>query len=648
MRSRIRWGILIIVVVAVAVVALRPLGVDAPPGTITTAALTTGRVSTAAAPDDAVLEEPAEGLRLSGVVEADSGTLGEVYVVWEAVDPQTGEVRVDGPRVERPVRDDGSFSLVAPGMGELRTEPASYPSKIFVDAANSALRFRFPEPCPVAVRVEDQAGAPVVGVSVRVLASVDTGMDGDVAALAPSLFATDLGVQETGPGGMLQLDEVPCGVVQLIAEGRTYFPEAHKIDTVVEKDTVVTLRQGVWVHGVVSDSLGEPIEGAQYAGHSESTFHKHKETDANGVYELVSAPDSELSLSVHKLGYLSADFSVHVPEDVTELEIPLLMEDARLVTVRCLGLPGDSCADLYPIQCGVSADRVQNECRDGSSEPVCGCPLGDALVTAGGRSVVVAADEDVAIVDYRGTAVVSALIHAGGEPATSCMGSIDGMFGQCDHTGRLAIFGVAPGERRLFVDVNGVTGGGSFEIHGGANELGTIEVGGSGRIEGVLLGAETGEGVPGVALNLFCRSGEEANMAMALTHGDGVFSFENLTEGVCRIDAIGDLSVSARGIEVISGETLELELIAKKKEPPPPLDFDTQVTGDGRYQVSHVEEGGDAEAFGLLVGDILLAYSWGEDMQDWGPSHSGFDFSEEDLLAIERDGEAITLASPDR
>lgn len=583
-----------------------------------------------------------EGFVISGVVTAESGPLGSVQVVWEPPPTAFGEVIPPEKWVEHPVAADGTFSFTVPGPGIVRTEPVSHPAKDIVQRPTASLAFQFPQECPVTVLVEGPDGAPTAGVALDVSALAGELPD----VLGPSVddVAVPLGRRETDGRGRLRLDDAPCGIVRLAASEPPYVPEKHTVDSFVEKEATVRLRAGVWVHGVISDEQA-PIEGAIYTASADGIRYPHQKTGADGYYEFTVAPGSELNMYANLDGFLPADLSLHVPEDAEEIEQDVLLDEARRVTLRCPGLPDDSCDGLYPITCGVSAEREPHPC---TAEGVCDCPFGDVIVTAGSRSAGVAADESVAVIDYRDTASMTAVIMAADGPA-ACSAIIGDMHGSCDSDGVLTVLGLSQGTYRLslFVDdrlesVDGV------EIEAGENDIGTIKVGGSSSVEGVLVDAETDEGLAGVEVHLFCRSGEEVGSASTRTRSGGEFSFSGLLGGRCMASVMGELEVSMDYFSVPQGETTEIKLTATPREKQPVLDFDTRTTEDGRFLVTNVTEGGVAEEAGLQAGDILVSFGRrGEDgafvMEPWTGFAYGFDLSADELLVVERDGAEVEL-----
>ena len=461
---------------------------------------TTLRTATRAPPD--TTEDSIGPFQVSGVVLDASGEPAPgIQVAWTAptVDGYVWLVVTDA---------NGRFNSEVPGGVYLNAGDDTQPARVQITEDRDDLTFVRMEHCPVEVTVLDPAGHPVERQPVRYSASVDG-------------FAheREWGAK-TDAQGTVYFPDMPCGVARIWSVQWHHPPAVRpQVDTLVEQRVVLQQVHGVRIFGQVTDPDGQPIESARVRAGDAS-----QRTNQAGSYELLVDPANLSTVRASAWRYESQTERLRIALSDTaaaDLSLNFVLSPARQVRVYCAGLPDDSCATVAPLMCTRPFLPMGSDCS--GTPTTCRCPEGWGAIRGGGLAVEVEPHDTEVWLDMRGRGGLSGTVRVNGRPpddtvhrcdvvATRIPEALEDLPGgmtagaqvTCLPDGEWALEGLEAGH--YLVRVDATPGRGSVPrvtVDDSTTDVGTIDIGGGGRIEGVVLDGATGEGVAGVTVVAF-------------------------------------------------------------------------------------------------------------------------------------------------
>ncbi len=121
---------------------------------------------------------------------------------------------------------------------------------------------------------------------------------------------------------------------------------------------LITLSSGFVVRGLVEDNNGNAVEGATVRQVLFNKENEHsKTTDASGVFEFKSISPGELMLAVQATGYAPAVQTLHVTDDIHELQFQL--GPGQLLRGQITDEKGDPVANAFIETTRSAADRIR-------------------------------------------------------------------------------------------------------------------------------------------------------------------------------------------------------------------------------------------------------------------------------------------------
>ena len=551
---------------------------------------------------------------------------------------------------------DGTFFVEVAGLGELK--PAIDTSPAFAQISDDTFDLRFVrmEVCPLEVLALDTTGAPLTDQTVRALVSIGQSHH-------PTTYEAP-----TDEAGVARFETLPCGVASVWLR-RSGHPQARRdsVDTVVETRITLQLRPGVHISGIVADLNGTPIEDARVSSGNASDS-----TDEEGAYGLVVDPLELNAVRAAAPGYIPTTERLRLAADEREdVELHFVLESSRQLAVYCAGLPDDSCEGIQPLMCTHAFLPIGELCS--GSPTLCTCPDGRAAVRGGGLSVEVHPDDDEGWLDLRGRGTITGRVLNDGRPATPqsgrCVaiatrvpegfedlagGTSAGAMATCARDGRFELHGIKAGQQLVMVQTHaGNVDLAGVEVDGDVVDVGDVEIGGGGRIEGFVLDGATGEGLPGIAVVAWASHGDElSGMGQTVSGTEGRFTLSGLDDGTYSV-IIANRPLDEHQVVVRDGESEPLELTTGEAGLLGENGFSLRTDDRGRLEVAAVEDGGPASDNGLREGDVVEGLTLGgvditelfpgasDDITDavldkWGGPGVG--------LVLDRDGERVVVS----
>ncbi len=460
--------------------------------------------------------------------------------------------------------------------------------------------------CPVEVLLEPDDGAQLDDARVRATMSYHSDWSGlfvDSELVEPNRY---------------QLEGLPCGLFNLRVNAEGYVAVRREdVDSISNKQVVVPLIQGVFLRGIVTDTEGEPIEGARVKAGHEADY-----TDVDGAYELQVDPAELWRVWASADGYLSDSQRLRLPPDTIEdAELDFELVASREVTVYCAGLPEDSCDSVLPIMCTYTLLPWGSFC---TGDPVrCACPEGTVAIRGGGQTVEVPPNEYEAWLDFRSSGSIIGRVVNGDEPVDcevmaawspqSLMDFADGFMnirkGRTDEDGHFVLAGLVPGAWSLNIMGEAGDRATRYEtvIEGQVTDAGTIDLTAGGVIRGVVIDALTEQGAPGegVAAIRADLGTELPSMGMAYSGPEGAFEIGGLEDGDYKVYTVMR-PMTQEDVTISDGEAnRELELTTGAADLLAENGFGLVTDEYGELEVDQVTDGGPADRAGLRGGDVI-------------------------------------------
>jgi protocatechuate 3,4-dioxygenase beta subunit len=606
-------------------------------------------VSIAEEPEEASPDGPFE---VSGrVLDADGGPLANEPILWFAAaeGPESPELGTTGP--------DGSFRVTVDDVGFLRPTTKVMPERVHVHTHLDDVEFRRLARCPIEVEVLDPNGQPIVDQDVRARVQVEHRDD------QPYLKV------QTDDRGIATLATMPCGVARVWVR-RTGYPQGRRenIDTLVDQHVVIRLVEGVSVSGIVTDPDGQPIDGARVHSGNASD-----ETDATGQYGLIVDPRNLSRVDVSAEGYESTSERLRVAaSDASDalVELDFVLYPARMVAVFCAGLPADSCESILPLMCTHPMLPMGSQCSGDPTE--CRCPEGRAAIRGAGMAVEVEEDDTEVWLDLRNRGGLRGTVLIGGRPVDpslgQCMvlvnrlptaledipgGMSAGAKGSCLPDGQFQLEGLKAGNYMVMVHTSAGEGNlPMVAVNSGITDVGTIDIGGGGRIEGVVLDGTTGEGLPGQAVVAYAGTDQSlSGLGQTVSGTEGRFVISGLQDGDYQV-ILATRPLHTHSVTVSDGTADSLELTTGDAGLLAKNGFELETDDEGQLVVGAVDDESGAARGGLEEGDVVVGVTIGgvnvgemmpsmaDEVTDavldhWGGPGVG--------LVVEREGEQVTV-----
>lgn len=510
----------------------------------------------------------------------------------------------------------GRFTVDLPAPGSLAPQLETQPARVYISESRTDLAFVGLATCPLAVTVLDPGGSPVADQSVRSRVRVE-GRDDQ-----PYVHAT------TDASGVALLSDLPCGIVRVWVR-RAGYPQGRRenIDNLVDQAITVQLVDGVAVTGWVSDPDGTAIPGARVSAGNASDH-----TDDDGTYGLLVDPRNLSRVDVSADGYSSTSERLRIAAaDAadTELVLNFVLDPSRLVTVHCAGMPDDACTSIMPMFCTRVWLPMGDACR--GTPTTCECPDGRAAVRGAGLAVEVEPDDTEVWLDLRGRGGITGRVTIGGQPVDPSLGRCQviatrlptaledipggmsaGATASCLPDGHYALHGLKAGNYLVMVET--AAGGGnhpSVRVDTELVDAGTLDIGGGGRIEGVVLDGTTGEGVPGQVVVAYAGTDDTlSGLGQTVSRGEGHFEISGLQDG--RYDVmLASRPLHTVSVTVSDGAAEPLELETGDAGLLTSNGFELETDDAGQLVVRDVDPEGTAAAAGLLPGDAVVGVTIG-------------------------------------
>lgn len=548
---------------------------------------------------------PGDTVQVSGTVRFPDGS--------PADDIQVRAWRPGEGRIAKTTTDlDGRYSLeVQVGDSVNLGRRASTPTAEPVDGPTDSLDFVTPGRCPIDLRVEDPEGVALHP------GKVDASIKTEGFLQASNLRKVDL--DESGWTTL----ETACGQGRVLVSIPGWSHGSAQVDTDTAHELIVVLERGVEVFGHVRTTAGEPV--------TQGTVRVFKmgakvEIAEDGAYSLFlpRADTHRVTAEAEDPGLLDQSNTLRLDPEQDSFELDFELQPFRQVEVKCVGLPEDSCKTVTPVFCTLPRLPAGELCSGNPTS--CACPNGEVAVRAGGRSVLVPADEKVALLDFRdATGGVTGRVLMGGQPSRCRWtvarvpeldelgmdlsgGGVLARQGRCDKDGVFSADKLDPGTYIVELATGELRNPQpDVVVAGSVVDLGDIDLGGGGVITGLVLSGVTGESENNQPVLTTFAERESVNPvgAGALSDEKGVFEITGLADGNYAV-FLAQRPLERVNVQVVDGiasqevtlETGEAKLLEEQG-------FAVVTSPEGKLSVSSVTAGGLAESAGLMAGDEI-------------------------------------------
>jgi protocatechuate 3,4-dioxygenase beta subunit len=204
-----------------------------------------------------------------------------------------------------------ALRVVTPGFPEARLAGPS-DSGDTTDLAD----LRLPAPAKLSGRVVDEAGKPVSGAQVTVLAGGAGFGDGDAVFLSEA---------KSGPDGAFAMPDAPDGTRVISARAAGFVPLS-RFALEARADERIVMRAGGVVRGAVTDAAGKAVAGAIVVCEEVAA-----RTDASGGYRLTGVPFGSRTVeTVWKEDFVARKEAVKVLREA-EADVPLRLAKAAAI-----------------------------------------------------------------------------------------------------------------------------------------------------------------------------------------------------------------------------------------------------------------------------------------------------------------------------
>jgi len=511
----------------------------------------------------------------------------------------------------------GSALSPQPPVPPVDSPPTIQATRMVQDAAPQATHTG---ECSARVQVVDQDGQPVEDAEVTAQISPED-------KRPPAL--TDI-------HGNARWDGVACGstafYITRSGTGIASFGNASADDILGGTPTVIEWDRGVLVTGTVVDLDDRPIEGAW------TNIFRPVFTDANGQFtSRVGGVLNAFTISAE--GYRSEVFQLADLDDPTGLRITL--EPVRHIRLTCSG-PEPACTDLNHIQCtsdsGESVgDSIVGACsygppiaETGPLYRLCACPEGSGTIASAGLTADFDADTTEVRFDLDTGARVTGRLLVDGVPKSPILtaypaptqddvaptASFEGISIDVGKDGRFDTTALTEGDWML-EPISRMRIGPVTVPAEGTVDLGDLDIGGSGGIEGTATGSDFARMMHSGFYVASANTPDLPVMRSSL-EPDGSFRVANVPAGTWRVWAPTaphhDVEVTVEDGAITDGVTLSLPDtltldtlgVTFDIDVPEDLTLATDPSELGMF-VHSVEPGSPAAAANLPSGAEVLA-----------------------------------------
>ncbi|MFT5585005.1 MAG: hypothetical protein ACI9VR_002593 [Cognaticolwellia sp.] len=548
---------------------------------------------------------PADAVQVSGTVRFPDGSPADEILVraW-----RPGQGRVSQTRSD----PDGHYSLgVQVGDSVNLASRSSTPTAHPVDAPVDDLDFVTPARCPIDLRVEDPDGLALFP------GEADASIKTEGFLQSSNLRNVDL--DESGWSTL----ETACGQGRILVSIPGWSHGTAQVDTDAVHEVTVVLERGVEVFGHVRTTSGDAVTAGTVRVFK---LGAKVEVDEEGAYSLfLPRSDSHrVTAEAQDPGLLEESHTLRLDPDQDSFELDFELQPFRRVEVKCVGLPDDSCKTVTPVFCTLPRLPAGELCS--GNPTTCACPSGEVAVRAGGKSVLVPADEKLALLDFRdANGGVTGRVLMSGQPSRCRWtvlrvpewdalgtdlsgGGVVARQGRCDKDGVFSADKLEPGTYIVELATGELRNPQpDVAVADSIVDLGDIDLGGGGVITGVVRSGVTGEPENNQPVLTSFAERETVNPvgAGALSGQDGVFEITGLEDGSYAV-FLAQRPLERVQVQVVNGvasqdvtlETGQAKLLDEQG-------FAVVTSSQGKLQVSSVTAGSLAESAGLITGDEI-------------------------------------------
>jgi len=461
------------------------------------------------------------------------------------------------------------------------------------------------------VTVLDPDGAPIADQTVRARVEIE------------NHSATGEEIETTDASGVADFTGMSCGVAEIWVR-RAGYPQGRRdqVDTLVDQTVTIQLVNGVRVSGHVTDLDDQPIEGARV--HSGNASDR---TEPDGSYGLMVDPRNLSRVNVSAKGFESESERLRIATAdaaETELVLDFVLSPARVVTVYCAGLPDDSCSSVLPLWCTRTYLPIGEPCR--GDPTTCRCPDGEGAIRGGGLAVELGPDDTEVWLDMSGRGGIRGQVLISGDAVDPSLGQCDviatrlpnaledipggmsaGATSSCLGDGQFELLGLKAGTYMVMVRTTAGEGNDpSIVVDTDVVDIGSIDIGGGGRITGVVLDGVTGEGAPGVAVVAYSTDGTTlSGMGQTTSGAEGAFTISGLSDGNYEV-ILSSRPFNTELVTISDGTSDAIELTTGEAGLLDTNGFELETDDAGRLVVQSVDAEGGAAAGGLEEGDVVV------------------------------------------
>lgn len=521
--------------------------------------------------------EPVEGAEVSAVVKPEGPSMRFGGQVQKAQTEASGSFVVRSLEPGAAYRLEATADGYAPGGAEARTgqpgDPTSRPEPVEITLGRGAQAFG---------RVVDESDQPVAGATVE----LESQGSGDPMEMMRRMMldVPPAGEATSDADGMFSFRHVAAGSYRMSAKAPGFaaasVPGIELTEGAEEIDLgTLVLSPGVKVHGVVVDSAGQGLEGAeirmtvQQGGAMMRVFTSPRgpadaTSGSDGGFELVDlAPDDQVSISASLTGYQRGSVDgVRAPNDEPARIVLRKSAEIRGRVVDDTGLPVEG-ADV-----GVAISRNRGPISrfhevgsatsdaDGTFE-LLDAPIGSARLKAEAEGFQAAEKsvelqegerlDDIELVLRPGARIVGTVTDSEGVPVVDAAVAVEDegaagnpmrmMFGgggaRTDGDGTFLLDGLESGRQTIIAVKDSQRASRVLEVKSGTNRL-DLRFSTGASVSGRVVDPD---GLPAADVHLTLQGTEDFTLRFTTTsRADGTFLFDDVAPGSYRL--VGEAS----------------------------------------------------------------------------------------------------------